>query len=724
MTVGSIVLQDSSLDAPISNDIAVALVLNLNVLLLVVMVLLVLRNLVKLYFERRGQVTGARFQTRLVVAFLAMTLIPASMMFAVATELISDTVDKWLNKRIERTLHESLEVAEGLYKESKKRVESNAIYLSSLIKQRNLIGNGARPSLDRLVKQKQKEYSVDLIQVYNAEYELVVMAGGKDGALTFKLSERNDVMAKVALGEVVTSVDDHAGVNMAVSVASLRDGGDDQLKGVVVVANEVSRKYVDKVTSIGRAYESFNQLTIKKEIIKASYQVTLALVALVIIFSAIWIAFYLAKGITVPLKRILNATEAVAAGRLDVVIDVPIQNDEVGQLVVAFNRMTHDLKVSSEKLEKANINLSESNVQLYHRGQYMEAVLDTAAGGVISIDKGGAVNTINGAAATMLGVEARSAKGANYKKVFAPPISSPIRQMMREMDLMGGDSITRELEIPLNDVRRTFRVSVSVLRDQENNYLGAVLVFDDLTEILAAQRGLAWREMSRVVAHEIKNPLTPIQLNVQRLRRKFEQGAPDFPQVFNNATVSISQEVDQLKALVERFSRLARLSDAHPSEARLSDVKLLDLAQEPSMLHAIIEETVKLYEHTRPGVKFTTKLDPSIKLVNIDTEQIKRVFINLVENAIDAINGGGEISIRTGRQKNGKSIVIEVADTGQGMTESVKRQLFRPYFSTKPKGFGLGLAIVSRIVEDHGGKIRVGKAQPKGTVFTIELPAE
>lgn len=728
MTLAAILLQDSGVDAPISNHIAVALVLNLNVILLVVMALLVIRNLVKLYFERRGKIAGSRFQTKLVLSFLAMTLIPSALMFAVASELLNDMVDKWINSRIERTLQESLQIAENLYKDSKNEAQANAAYLAGLVEKRALVKRGHSRELDRLVWQKLREYNVDLIQIYGENYELLAEASRPGADIIFNMDENLEILAKVATGETVTTVYEKREGNMVFSLAPINDPraliSPAQTRGVVMVAKEVTRQLIEKARSITHAYEDYKQLTLKKEIIKASYQVTLALVALVIMFSAIWIGFYLAKGITVPLKLLSGATERVAKGDLDARIDIPTKDDEAGHLVNAFNKMTFDLKNFKEQLERANIELTESNIELHRWGQYMEVVLENVAGGVISIDKSGAVTTINDSAAAMLGVSPYEARGKNYRKLFEAGLLGPVRQMIRDMNEMDKTTLEREIDLSLNGQRRTLKVNLSVLNDHDGQYMGVVIVFDDLTDLLAAQRAMAWREMARMVAHEIKNPLTPIQLNVQRMRRKFEQKTDDFPKIFDDATCTIIHEVGELKTLVEKFTSLAKQSDSRQMEASAPDAKLFELNPAPSMLHDLIFDIVKLYKGTRLGVTLNTDLDPAVQLINIDAEQMKRVLINLVENAMDAMDGEGELTIRTRLAQEDGKVILEVSDTGHGVSEKTKENIFLPYFSTKQNGAGLGLAIVSRVIEDHGGKISVSANGKKGSVFTIELPIE
>lgn len=737
MTVGVILLQDSGIDAPISNDLAVALVLNLSIILVIALTLFVIRNLVKLYFDRRGKVAGSRFQTKLVFAFLAMTLIPTALLFAVATELISDTVDKWLNARIEHTLQESLQVAKSFYHESEQETQANAVYVANIVNRRGLLGRKSRKSLNRLLKLKLREYNVELIQVYNQEFNLVSQAARPNTEVSFDLEDKPGFLARVAFGETITDIEDRSDKSIVVSLAPIaKEREKDQAKGTVVVVKKITKRLIERVHSITKAFEDYKQLTLKKEIIKASYQLTLALVALVIIFSAIWIGFYLARGITVPLRALSEATENVARGDLDTRIDIPPSNDEVGQLLTAFNNMTEDLKNSKGQLELANKDLSESNTELYNRGQYIEAVLDNAAGGVISIDKGGVVTTINDSAAKMFALDAAKSRGRNYRKLFEPGFLDIARQMIRDMSRRGNDTLEREIDLSVKGERRIIKLNISVLRDHNGNYMGIVFMFDDLTDVIAAQRAMAWREMARVVTHEIKNPLTPIQLNVQRMRRKYERHAEDFPKVFDDATNTIIQEVDELKKLVDKFSKMARSSDGLPSsesiegegrfsdDTRLTDSKLLELHPEPNMLHDIIYDVVKLYKGTRSDITLATDLDPSINLVNLDAGQIKRVLINLMENAIEAMDGEGEITIRSQWPANKKKVIVEVADTGRGVSKEVRGEVFHPYFSTKPDGAGLGLAIVNRVIEDHGGSISISDNKPRGTVFTIELPME
>ncbi|MDH5477273.1 MAG: ATP-binding protein [Nitrospinota bacterium] len=716
LTALTVRFQEPTIGGGFYGGLAAALVLNLLAMLLVVLLILVGRNVVKLYFE------GSKFQTRLVVAFISLTFIPTILMFAVASELLSDTVDRWINLKIERTLSQSLQVAEGMYNNTQDEMKAKASFLADLVHSRELLKPGQRNNLTALLRQKIREYNADMVQVYNADFELTALATGPNKEFFFyDLRSKQEQLAKVAVGEPVSYVEDTKGKNMAISIIPIAAGnGQESTQGAVVVVRLVSRSMIEKVHDIVTTFQDYKQLALRKEMIKFSYQITLLLVAGVVVFSAIWFGMYIAKGITVPLELLSEATVEVAKGNLDVRIDLPTKDDEVGKLVKAFNVMTLDLRNFKEQIESKNRELSGSNIELFRWGKYIEAVLENV-GGVISIDRTGIITTINDAAARIFGVDPEMAKGKNYKKALSAAYLEPIRKVIRDMTGSGSNKIEREILFSHDGRRKILKTNVSVLQDHDGLYMGMVFVFDDVTDLVAAQRTMAWREMARQIAHEIKNPLTPIQLNAQRMRRKFSQQAPDFPKVLDDATNVIIQEVDQLKALVDRFSRYAKQTEVDLSDRNFPAEEEMGAKRELADLHAIINDVVKLYEDTNPGVELQTQLDPLVTPVRIDTEQMRRALINLVENAFVSVNGHGRITLRTRAMPGQGKIALELEDTGSGVNPGIKEKIFMPYFSTKENGTGLGLAIVSRVVEDHGGRIYVRDNKPMGAVFTIEL---
>jgi two-component system nitrogen regulation sensor histidine kinase NtrY len=338
----------------------------------------------------------------------------------------------------------------------------------------------------------------------------------------------------------------------------------------------------------------------------------------------------------------------------------------------------------------------------------METVLETISAGVLSLDAEGRLNTVNRAAARMLGRRAEELLHRPYSEVFAAEALAPLRRLVGRLVEHGEETMDQQVPLMLKGRPATLMVTVSGLPGPGGEAQGLVVVLDDVSELIRAQQAEAWREVAKRIAHEIKNPLTPIQLSTQRLRKKFAEGAPDTARVFDECTRTIIQEVEGLKNLVDEFSRYARMPSAQP---RRGD------------LHAVIQQVAKLYAGVHPGIKLRTELDASVPPINLDPDHMKRALINLVDNAVAAIPDEGEIVIATRYVQTTGRVQLEIADTGKGFPPEDRDRLFLPYYSTKRSTGGLGLPIVRRIVLEHAGEIRVEENQPKGTRVVINLPA-
>jgi two-component system nitrogen regulation sensor histidine kinase NtrY len=435
--------------------------------------------------------------------------------------------------------------------------------------------------------------------------------------------------------------------------------------------------------------------------IRTVYLSILTAVSLVVILLSTWFGFFLAKGITVPLQALSEGTEAIAKGNLDYRIE-QVSNDEFGVLVNSFNKMTRDLKSSSEALRL-------SNAELERRRKYMEVVLSNVAAGVISIDREGRISTINKSAEKLLNVKSLKLIGRRYTELLDETHLEMVREMVRAMNRQGAESLSRQVMVTIRGQVLTLLVSLTVLKDEEGDYKGIVAVFEDLTHLLKAQRALAWREVARRIAHEIKNPLTPIQLSAQRLRKRFlDHLQGEDVGIFDECTATIVKQVGELKFLVDEFSNFARMPAANPT---------------PNDLNKLVEEGLVLFHEGHKDVHFDFKPCPDLPPCNVDRDQIKRVLLNLLDNAVMAIDGeSGSVEIATGYDRPLQMARLEVADNGSGIRMEDRARIFEPYFSTKQGGTGLGLAIVSKIVADHNGYIRVRDNQPRGTRFVIELP--
>ena len=712
LTSVEVYIQQSHVSTPIASNIAVLLLVNINIILLSVLVLIVGKNLVKLYLDRKWKIIGARFRTKLVLSFAVLTFVPSFLLFLVASGLLTNSINNWFNQQIENSLKGSLDVAEGYYAGSGKNILLYANMLNELFLEKNMFSKENLQYLKNTVLKKRVDYKVDGILIFDSNLNLVaesIETPLKEKILNEKLTP---LLQKALSGEDVSEIILIDNKNLVVGVSPIKSGqqsaiSSQNIAGITVVSWFISKDMVNKIGNIVNAFEEYKQLKLLKYPIKLSYEITLLLITLLILFSAIWFGFYLAKGITVPIKELAEATKLVAEGNLDFKITAKA-NDEIGMLVESFNQMTSDLKEGKLAIEKANEELKETNIELEQRKGYMETVLENIATGVISVDSHGKVSTINEAASKILNIQAKKVKGEPYKKAFDASYLDPVRAMIKVMNEARRESANGQIQIIVSGRLITLLVNVTALKNTEGKYLGMVIVFDDLTELIKAQKTAAWREVARGIAHEIKNPLTPIQLNTQRLKKKFKEGSSDFTEVFDESTDVIIQEVEGLKKLVDEFSKFARMPEPNPK---------------PYKLHRIIDDTLSLYKDIRKGIKFLINYDSKIDIINVDHEQFKRVFINLIENSIDAVNGNGIIEIDTSLTKDSKTVRIEVKDNGIGIPDENKDKLFLPYFSTKKKGSGLGLAIANRIVVDHSGIIRIEDNQPRGAKFIIELPA-
>ncbi|MDO8956673.1 MAG: ATP-binding protein, partial [Deltaproteobacteria bacterium] len=427
---------------------------------------------------------------------------------------------------------------------------------------------------------------------------------------------------------------------------------------------------------------------------------------------AIWFGLFLAKGITDPIEKLAAGTQKIIQGDLDFQIG-KTSEDEFGTLVDSFNRMTQDLKASNSQIEKAHDELRKSNIEIEQRRRYMEIVLRDVGAGVISIDTDGRIRTINKSAEKILGIRAESVLGEKYDEILQTEHTILAKELVKAVNQAENHSITQQIKLTLHNETLTLLVKVAILRDEENRYLGMVVVLDDLTQLQKAQRAAAWREVARRIAHEIKNPLTPIQLSAQRLRKRYLNQFAQDGAIFDECTKIIITQVEELKNLVNEFSSFARMPAANPV---------------PNNLNEIIREAMVLYEEGHKQVHFDFKPDDQIPVFNLDKEQIKRVMVNLLDNAVAAVDAvslqqrDGQIIVETRLDPFMNLARVEVADNGCGVSPEDKPLLFEPYFSTKASGTGLGLAIVNTIISDHDGYIRVKDNVPQGTRFIIELP--
>ena len=680
----------------------------LDVVGLVVLTLLLSRNLIKAYFERRHRLLGSGFRAKLIAAFIGFSLVPTLLLAVMASEVINEVMNVWFNDQIEEVLKDSEELSRMYHEGHTALAMQSARAISKEIYREDFLQPDRRELLIAAMARKRAEFNVTDVEVFSSKLELLVRETAP---------EATDRMFHLPVGQLVRRVlDSHEEVasvqvaqsgrliRAAVPIASNSQPGG--IDGVVVVNTYVSESILAKMQGITKQYTDYRQMKALENPIKAGAYLFVAVVTVLLLFSATWFGFYVARSITVPIQKLAEGTEAVARGDLNVRIRVNA-TDEIGTLIDSFNRMTEDLSNGKVRLEEANQSLMQSNVEVDRRRAYTEAVVDTIASGVMSIDTQHTITTFNHSAERILGVRGDAVRRRLAFDVFKfhqfPLFQEAYDRILHDRQ----DSLTLEGQMEVQGKLLTMGLNLSRMRNEAGKDLGFVFVFEDRTELIKAQKTAAWQEVAQRIAHEIKNPLTPIQLAAQRLRKKFFEGAPDFEAIFDQSTTVIVNEVGSLKRMVDEFSKFARMPA--PYMARES-------------LHDIIEKVSDLYRGGHHDVEFIPTFDSLVPDINIDREQMRRVFVNLFDNAIQAMKQKGRIWVSTKMDWKHKRVRITVADEGSGIPQEDQEKLFVPYFSRKRTGTGLGLAIVHRIVTDHNGTIQASNRHPQGALFIIELP--
>jgi len=676
---------------PVANNIVIFSLININIILILLLIFLVIRNLVKLIFERRRKVLGAKLRTKLVVAFVSLSLVPTVLLFFVAAGFITSSIEHWFKAQVEQSLQGALDLAQAYYRDFANNTVLSAGQIGRhLTRQGMLTGSTGTASLKGELESKRKEYRLSTLEVFLRREGEAVRA--EDPALKAVFPELPKELLEAGFsGKEVSRILSVGEGEVIVGIAPLVSPLGGEVVAVVAASHFLPKSLTLKMREISQAFVDYKQLKVLKKPIKSSYMMALLMVTLLIIFSATWFGFHLAKDITIPIKDLAEATHRIAGGDLNFRIQMKTA-DEIGTLVQSFNQMTGDLQVSRSELEQ--------------RKKYMEIVLKNVAAGVISVDERGFVTTLNTSAEEILKIDATEVLERQFSKALPDEYAKEIEALAEELQSSRKDSVERQLTVTVKGRSLSLVVHLTSLRDEEGNSLGMVAVFDDLTQLIKAQRMAAWREVARRIAHEIKNPLTPIQLSAQRLRKQYLEKLQHDGSLLDECTRTIVKQVQELKGMVNEFSNFARMPACEPT---------------PNHLNEIVQETLVLFQEAHKGVHFDF-VPQDLPVFNIDRDQMKRVLINLIKNSLAAIEADGQIKVQTSYDPTLQIVRLEVSDNGRGIPDEDKGRLFEPYYSTRRSGTGLGLTIVNAIVSDHNGYIRVRDNEPKGTTFLIELP--
>lgn len=706
--IQSLLLKDE-IQLPINSNILIFALININVLLVLFVLFLVLRNLAELLFERKVNRLGSKLKTKLIASFLSLTLIPTILLFFVALQFVSTSMDYWFNASVEDSLTESLKLAQSLIHEKEEQV--------------TLMSKGL---IERMKKLDIATYTPETI---NNTLENILSFNPINGpdSLTLITNDRNleisvtgpllrsTILPKIPLN-ILGNIRNGEGHEILIQetkkgdlvscIAEAQLGNGKLGKAILVTSLLVKSDQLARMTNISKGIEGYRQLKYFKEPFKFWLLIILLIVTLLVIFAAIWFGLYISRGITDPLEKLVLATRRVADGDLEFEMERD-SNDEMGLLVDSFNQMTLNLNSSNKKLAETHGALQISSQESEQRRRYTEIILQNVSAGVISLDEQGKITTINRFAEKLLNIDKSLFIGLSYQDVLPPYQGAIVNGFVEELQLTGKITVVQHIKLNVLGKNYSLLINFTRLEDEEGKPIGFVLVFDNLTKLEKMQRMAAWREVARRIAHEIKNPLTPIQLSAQRLRRRYPEILKETNSVFDQCTNTIITQVDELKRLVSEFSQFARMPKVQKSQSNLAKLS---------------KETLFLYQEAHKQIAFICHEKDPIPVFSFDAEQIKRGLINLLDNAVAVLKDGGTIEIELSLDQEKENVFLKVYDDGPGISSENKLKLFEPYFSTKKTGTGLGLAIVSTIVSDHNGYIRVQDNDPAGSIFIIELP--
>jgi nitrogen fixation/metabolism regulation signal transduction histidine kinase len=629
-------------------------------LVLLIFGFVLLRTLVKVWAERKQQKPGSKFKTSLLVSLISLTLIPATLLFLFAFGLVNRSIIKWFSVPVDQIFSATADISSEWKRDHESLARSILTYL----------GQEPQQNLDEI----RQTFQLKAFLVLDENAQILRSSADSD---VRKTDITNQI--RTALGnrsEAFLDVDSYW-----IGVRRVRGVRKTEILAAVFPRPE---RIVALTAKIAEERQHYGLLVQNQKVLRDTYVIILLLMTVLALFAAVWIGLFLSKRITVPIEALSEATREISAGNLDHRVHVQAQ-DELGLLVTLFNDMAEQLQGTTRELEA--------------RRRYMEIILESIPTGVISVDPDLSVNKVNRAAHTMFPSE----NASTLEQIFGQDVHS-IHELLQAADT---NSVTREIEF--NAHGRPAHSAVTATRLTAG---GFVLVIEDLTEVVRAQKASAWREVARRLAHEIKNPLTPIQLSAERIARNIARlpAAPTrMTAVIDECVDAIVEEVSSLKHLVDEFVRFARL----PAVSRV-----------PNSMKDLVERTLALYEGRLDGVKVVVDLPADLPPILMDPLQMKRVLVNLLDNAIEALAGESiqELSLRCELARDETMARLTIADSGRGIASEDRERLFTPYFSTRKNGTGLGLAISSRIIADHGGYIGAEPNSPRGTRFVLELP--
>ena len=684
-----------------SGDALFVFMFNVNFVLLIGILLVVIRNGFKLILERRRRVLGSRLRTRLVLSFVLLSLLPCLLMFLITTKYVQLSMDFWFKDQVENSMDAALEVASNVYEKVGQALVFHARNVKEEVSERGLAWGGQ--GMDALMERRQREYRTALIGLYFADGRQRNWHGDKESQEAW-----NKARAEISLDQAnnqgfaysLTEGDKKDFIFALLAV----DGGK---SGYLVMAYDMGEGFKSRMDRIVRGSGEYSKLRKIKKPLKNMLYSSLGVLTTLIMLGATWFGFRLARELSAPIFALAAGTDRISKGDLSVRLSDSSQ-DEFGMLIRSFNRMAQDLEQSRRETTEAYSMLEMQNQQTARHSKYIETVLNNVAAGVVSFDSNGYINTVNRSACDILGMEPEELIGKRIEDFMPEQYGKMARAIRERFSQRLETRAQRSVSVPIGGEERRLLFNV-VGFSTEGVYRGSVAVFEDISELERMQRMAAWREVARRIAHEIKNPLTPIKLSAQRLARKFGGQVRD--PAFAQSTELIVRQVEHLQSMVQEFSAFAKLPEVVP---------------QPGRLEPLLETITELFRGSHTKIAWELRIPAPLPPLPMDKDALNRAFMNILTNAAEVLlqshSPNPTVTVTAAAHPALNLVRVDVADNGPGLSEEERSRLFEPYFSRKKGGTGLGLTIVRSIVTDHRGYVRALPREGGGAVITMELP--
>ena len=691
LTLGFLVYLETQLPfftkfLPVGENKLIIIILNINLLLILLLLFLITRTVIKAYIEKKRGIWGSGLKQKLTSTLLFISIVPSFTLFILATGFFYISMDKWFSQKIEDTIENALSLTQFHYEDIFNRYEKIGASLAGEIQRKKLLND--ETALSTYINASARTYFLDYLSVHKVSGGIIRVRDNLKEGFDERLSKK--VKTAIQGNTIREIIPIEEGELVITGTKILDDSGNP--RALLFVGDTIKVHGTQRIKEIAATYKEFKESRAFKKVLKYSFIIPLFLITILTIFLSMWVGIKMAAEITIPIERMKEGASIIAKGKFDISLEER-GKDEIGTLVRAFNSMARELQITKDEIEE--------------KRRYIEVILDNVATGIISTDTRGNILLLNRAARAILGIERDQWVGTPLKDILGDDFRDIMKSFVKEVRRADSGSVTKEVRLNLKKDVTYIRASLTVLKDEAKKAEGFIIAFDDITHIVRAEKLATWREIAKKLTHEIKNPLTPIILSAERIRRKLlAQFTGDEKEVLDETTSVIIRSVEDIKGIVNELTKLTHISQTKTLED----------------LNTIVEETIGLYKHLYQNITFQYE-NEGIPPLRVDRDGIKRALINLITNSVKAIDDGqGTISIQTRYSKEKGAGIIEIADTGKGIPDEDKERIFDPYFTKDKEGQGLGLAIVHSVILEHHGKIRVEDNPPKGTRFVIELP--